>query len=342
MDNRGRSNFKCVFVGNIPYDATEQQLIDIFQEVGPVVSFRLVIDRETGKTKGFGFCEYRDAETALSAMRNLNGYEMNGRALRVDYAENEKASIATGGPGTFQPPQQPQPDRPGEWWRNNQGNPPVALPIRDGPNRGFPADGTQHIANAVQGMPLPQIYDLMARMKTLVQSNPEHARQTLIANPQLATGLLHAQIVIGMIAPAVVQKIIAHATSKQQSVTGQQPQTQPMGSLVPPVQPTQQTQAPPIRAYPNAIPNNQPIVMGGPVGIGAAGGILANSGIEDGGGLGNLSMATADHTALLQQVINLTPQQIEILPAQTKQQIMQLKQYWMSQNMGNIGFNMPK
>jgi RNA recognition motif-containing protein len=88
-------------VGNIPYDATEEQLIEVFQEVGPVVSFRyssplsspillahtyisncssflplnncfirLVFDRDTGKAKGYGFCEYRDAETALSAMRN--------------------------------------------------------------------------------------------------------------------------------------------------------------------------------------------------------------------------------------------------------------------------------
>jgi cleavage stimulation factor subunit 2 len=73
-------------VGNIPYDATEEQLVEVFQEVGPVVSFRyspsinsydflitifrLVFDRDTGKPKGYGFCEYRDAETALSAMRN--------------------------------------------------------------------------------------------------------------------------------------------------------------------------------------------------------------------------------------------------------------------------------
>jgi len=68
---------RCVFVGNIPYETTEEQLIEIFQEVGPVVSFRLVFDRETGKPKGYGFCEFRDQETALSAIRNympLNYY----------------------------------------------------------------------------------------------------------------------------------------------------------------------------------------------------------------------------------------------------------------------------
>lgn len=54
--------------------------------------FRLVIDRETGKPKGYGFCEYKDEETALSARRNLQGYEINGRQLRVDFAENDRGS----------------------------------------------------------------------------------------------------------------------------------------------------------------------------------------------------------------------------------------------------------
>ncbi|MCI08713.1 cleavage stimulation factor subunit 2-like, partial [Trifolium medium] len=53
---------------------------------------RLVIDRETGKPKGYGFCEYKDEETALSARRNLQGYEINGRQLRVDFAENDKGT----------------------------------------------------------------------------------------------------------------------------------------------------------------------------------------------------------------------------------------------------------
>ena len=52
------------------------------------IACRLVIDKETGKPKGYGFCEYKDEETALSARRNLQGYEINGRQLRVDFAES--------------------------------------------------------------------------------------------------------------------------------------------------------------------------------------------------------------------------------------------------------------
>lgn len=51
---------------------------------------RLVYDRDSGKPKGYGFCEYDDADTAASAIRNLNGFEMNGRSLRVDGAATER------------------------------------------------------------------------------------------------------------------------------------------------------------------------------------------------------------------------------------------------------------
>jgi cleavage stimulation factor subunit 2 len=64
------SRSRVVFVGNIPYDMTEEQLIDILKEVGPVLSFRLMFDRETGKARGYGFAEYADPETAASAIRN--------------------------------------------------------------------------------------------------------------------------------------------------------------------------------------------------------------------------------------------------------------------------------
>ena len=53
--------------------------------------FRIVYDRETGKPKGYGFCEYQDVETAQSAMRNLNNCDFNGRPLRVGVAAGEQS-----------------------------------------------------------------------------------------------------------------------------------------------------------------------------------------------------------------------------------------------------------
>ena len=72
-----------ILVGNIPHDATEVELTDIFSKVGPVVKFTIVYHHETGKPKGYGFCEYRDADTAQSAIRNLNNTDFHGRPLRV-------------------------------------------------------------------------------------------------------------------------------------------------------------------------------------------------------------------------------------------------------------------
>ena len=59
----------------------------IFTLLFSLYFFRIVFDRETGKPKGFGFCEYRDAEAAQSAIRNLHGVDLNGRPLRVSIAD---------------------------------------------------------------------------------------------------------------------------------------------------------------------------------------------------------------------------------------------------------------
>lgn len=63
---------RSVFIGNIPYTATEDELKEVFQRAGPIVAFKYVMDRETGKPKGYAFCEYGDVAIAESAIRNLN------------------------------------------------------------------------------------------------------------------------------------------------------------------------------------------------------------------------------------------------------------------------------
>lgn len=79
---------KVVFVGNIPYGLSEEQIIDIFSSAGRVINFRLVYDKETGRPKGFGFAEYPDTDSAASAVRNLNDYEIMNRKLRVDFSND--------------------------------------------------------------------------------------------------------------------------------------------------------------------------------------------------------------------------------------------------------------
>jgi len=81
-EDRGPS----VFVGNIPWASTEEELTDLFSEYGKVTNFRLLMDRETNRPRGMGFCELDSKESCQSVIDALNGYEVHGRELRVDHA----------------------------------------------------------------------------------------------------------------------------------------------------------------------------------------------------------------------------------------------------------------
>lgn len=72
------------------FEATEEQLREICRTVGHVVALQIMHDRETGRPRGHALCEFRDQETAQSAVRNLNGYDFMGRTLRVSPAEEGK------------------------------------------------------------------------------------------------------------------------------------------------------------------------------------------------------------------------------------------------------------
>ena len=86
-----------VFVGNLSYQTTEDQLREAFSTAGQVVSARIINDRETGRSRGFGFVEFGSEQDAEQAVRSMNDADLGGRKLRVNVAE-ERAPRA-GGPG---------------------------------------------------------------------------------------------------------------------------------------------------------------------------------------------------------------------------------------------------
>jgi RNA recognition motif-containing protein len=75
-----------IYVGNMPYNSTEKELEDMFGEFGTVTSARIITDRETGKSKGFGFVEMSNNDEAEEAIRELNGKELGGRNIKVNEA----------------------------------------------------------------------------------------------------------------------------------------------------------------------------------------------------------------------------------------------------------------
>lgn len=79
-----------LYVGNLPYAVSESDLNDMFVEYGNVLSAKIITDRETGRSKGFGFVEFGDKAAGEQAIEALNGKEMKGRALVVNEARPQK------------------------------------------------------------------------------------------------------------------------------------------------------------------------------------------------------------------------------------------------------------
>lgn len=251
---------RVVFIGNIPYDLSETQIIEIFNEVGIVQSFRLVFDRETGKPKGYGFCTYSDHETAASAVRNLNNYDINGRTLRVDFAESDKddapnkESFNTGRSG-----------------RDDYGS-----GSRDPRERTFsenqPTNSVQTITNIVKGMDPQQLAEVLAYLKVMVQNSPEQAATLLSQNPQLSFGVFQALITMNLVDAVSMQKILQAHPQGYQGPLAQQPMAPP------------QQAAPPHMAAQLQLEQQQ--------------------------------------KQLVMQLMNLTPEQIQALPADQQQQVL--------------------
>jgi len=88
-----------IFVGNLSYQTTQEDLQQAFAQYGGVERVNIVTDRETGQPRGFAFVEMTERRDAETAIAQLNGAEMNGRALNVNEARPKPAGGAGGGAG---------------------------------------------------------------------------------------------------------------------------------------------------------------------------------------------------------------------------------------------------
>ena len=87
-----------IYVGNLPFSASEADVRTLFSQHGTVESVSLPTDRETGRPRGFGFVEMSQADAAR-AIQSLNGHEMGGRQLRVNEAQDKPRTGGGGGGG---------------------------------------------------------------------------------------------------------------------------------------------------------------------------------------------------------------------------------------------------
>ena len=88
---------KKLYVGNLTYDTTEDNLVELFSEYGEVLSAQIIIDRDTSRSKGFGFVEMSDG--ADEAANSLNGQDFRGRNLTVNEARPREERGGGGGYG---------------------------------------------------------------------------------------------------------------------------------------------------------------------------------------------------------------------------------------------------
>ncbi len=87
-----------IYVGNLAYTTNEQELRDAFEAFGKVTRATVIMDRETGRSKGFGFVEMANNAEAEEAVKSMNGRNLSGRTIRVNQAEERKPRDNAGGP----------------------------------------------------------------------------------------------------------------------------------------------------------------------------------------------------------------------------------------------------
>jgi len=172
-----------IFVGNLAFSTTEEQLHQAFSELGRIIKVRMVSDLETGKPRGFAFIEFEDPQAALSAIRNMNDYELNGRRIRVNFSNSSHLETLAGKLGmdmsqhsSTQQRQQQQ--------------------VIEGSSS---EKGTSTIADALKSMTKNEMHNVISQLKEISDRDPDEARKLLSGHPQLPEAILHLMSKLDMI-----------------------------------------------------------------------------------------------------------------------------------------------
>jgi cleavage stimulation factor subunit 2 len=228
----GRS--QGVFVGNIPFNLSEEEIVRILSQAGQVVKFRLMTNPDTGKPKGFGFADYADADSAASAVRNLNDYEIQGRKIRVDWPHNNEKDSVPVNYEQVSPADGAGAQIPGQ---TTTSLPPLPPGIDLPPN----LKCTDAISNTLNALPPQQLLDVLAQMKSLAMTDPTRAAELLRTAPQLSYAIFQALILMNLVDPKVLAQVVEQTARPQPPIN------------VPPLQPTPQQ----YQNFPPPMPNPQ-------------------------------------------------------------------------------------
>jgi cleavage stimulation factor subunit 2 len=282
---------------------SEEEIVHMLSSAGTVTKFRLMTNPDTGKPKGFGFADFSDADSAASAVRNLNDHEIQGRKIRVDWPHNnEKDSV----------PQDYSQVNTNDMVGGGPGGPPALPPLPPGVDLPPNLKCADAISNTLKTLPPPQLLDILSQMKSLTMSDPETAKRLMKEAPQLAYAVFQALVLMNLVDPNVLATVVEQnmqASSQQIPLQQQQPPPMPQQQQQPPPQygyppppqmqnrtvPTPQQYAPP----PPQVPQPQ-----APPGM------------------------SPEQRQMLEQVMQLDQRTIDSLPPNERMQIMQLRQQY--------------
>jgi RNA recognition motif-containing protein len=88
---------KKLFVGSLSWDTTDQGLHEAFAQFGEITEAKVITDRDSGRSRGFGFVTFTDDEAADKAIAEMNGFQLDGRPIRVDVAQDRRSGGGGGG-----------------------------------------------------------------------------------------------------------------------------------------------------------------------------------------------------------------------------------------------------
>ena len=178
------SRQNTLFIGNIPFEFQEDALRELVSGVGGMVDLRIINDRETGRPKGYAFAQFGTQAQVEAAIRNLDGYEVHGRKLRVNLADGGASKSGSGGGGGGG----------GGGGSGGGGGGSGA-----GGGRGAKVANSADIDQAVKSLAITEQWHLMAQMQRMVKEKPEEARAMLAHNPVLSQALLQMQLNLEMV-----------------------------------------------------------------------------------------------------------------------------------------------
>ena len=282
----------------------------------------MVSDLETGKPRGFAFVEFEDPQAALSAIRNMSDYELNGRRLRVNFSNSSHLETLAGQLGMDMSKKDANvsinpsiPAAPGAMNTAGQGN------MGMGMGMGMNADvGTQAVANALKNMSKGEMYDVVAKLKQIADGDPDEARKIISGHPQLPEALLFLMSQLDMIKTPLPNGMGNVGVGVGVGVPAPPPMNVPVPPRPPPVMEQAVRKDPRARQDPRARhdPRQQPPVAPPPPYMGQP---------PPGPPPKPPTMGVAGlDPALVQQVMGLTPEQIQQLPVEKQASIMALRQ----------------